>query len=432
MIMKRHSTRGRLIVPVMLLCLMMSCVSVFGASSAVKLTKSNAPTTITQGSKFTIKGTIKAKKKIKRVEIGVTTAGGGKWTSLKYDNKKVNSKTFKIKKAASKIKFQKLKAGTYIYRIYVHTSDKKVRCVMNQTFTVTEPAPAAAPSATTTTTATSTSAAADKVTLSGVNFPTNYPVGKVFNTMGTVSCNNTIKRIEAGIVVAATNKWSEYKYDANVNSESFDLKKVDSALMFSKLPGGDFYYRIYVHTANGVTIALNKKFTVTPSTKPLAAINWATNIANDSRFTYGKGYGGYFTCPVCAGKFGSSQAQYTCMPFLAAAFAHGSGESSLLGSGRHVMNLNDDNFKGTLGNYWFKVGLCRDLDIKDLQPGDVIIKWSASNDSGHSWMYGGGDTIIEAVPADIRVLSTGAATKLKRYGSSEGTPSKNYVMRFRK
>ena len=162
------------------------------------------------------------------------------------------------------------------------------------------------------------------------------------------------------------------------------------------------------------------------------AIEWASEIAANNTFNYGKGYGGYFDCCVCAGRTSrKSDAQYTCMPFLAAAYAHGAEDPIMMSGGRHVMNLHDGNFKGDLGKVWEKIGLCKELTIDDLRPGDVIIKWSASNDSGHAWMYGGDDMIVEAVPSDIHVLKKGAAAKLKRYGSSEGTPSKNYVMRYK-
>ena len=73
--------------------------------------------------------------------------------------------------------------------------------------------------------------------------------------------------------------------------------------------------------------------------------------------------------------------------------------------------------------------------LEDLEPGDVIIKWSDHNNSGHAWMYAGGDQIVEAVPAKSYAnqiaVKSGAAAKLRRYGRSEGTPSKNYVMRYR-
>lgn len=154
------------------------------------------------------------------------------------------------------------------------------------------------------------------------------------------------------------------------------------------------------------------------------AIEWATMIAADNSFTYGHGS---FECCICRHM---SIRQYTCMPFLAAAYAHGPGDPIMMNGGRHVMNLHDGNFSGNLGKVWEKIGLCRDLSIDDLRPGDVIIKWSAGNNSGHAWMYGGDDKVIEAVPSDIRVIN-GAAAKLRRYGSSEGTPSKNYVMRYK-
>lgn len=411
----------------MIMVMMMSVVSLWGSESYaagpnIRLKGAKYPTSITKGKKYAVKGKIVSNKKIKRVEIGIVKASTNKWTKYKYNNKKVKAKTFNIKRAASKLKFNKLAAGEYYYRIYVHTKGS-VRLLMNQKFTVKKKVKKQA----------TVSNDKDKVVISDYNYPTNYNVGTSYNLKGKISCNNTIKRVEVGIVVTATNKWTQYKYDnAKVNSTSFDIKDADATLKFGGLPAGTFTYRIYVHTDNGVTLVLNNDFTVNGTDKPQAAIEWAKQIAANNNYTYGKGYGGYFTCCVCAGKTSKkADMKFTCMPFLAAAYAHGTANPSLMNNGRHIMNLNDDNFKGTLGGAWFKIGLCRDLTIDDLQPGDVIIKWSASNDSGHSWMYGGGDSIIEAVPADIRVLDTGAAAKLKKYGSSEGTPSKNYVMRYR-
>ena len=155
------------------------------------------------------------------------------------------------------------------------------------------------------------------------------------------------------------------------------------------------------------------------------AIEWAEKIAADNSWTYGQGT---FRCHVCGT---APLKKYTCMPFIAASYAHGAEDPIMLSGGRHVINLHDGNFSGELGTIWEKVGLCKNLTIDDLEPGDVIIKWSSDNAHGHAWMYGGDDRIIEAVPSDIQVLNKGAAAKLKRYGSSEGTPSKNYVMRYK-
>ena len=60
-----------------------------------------------------------------------------------------------------------------------------------------------------------------------------------------------------------------------------------------------------------------------------------------------------------------------------------------------------------------------------------MIQWSAHNDnSGHVWMYAGGDNIVEShgggFTAGSIALKSGAASRLKRYGNN----SKNYVMRY--
>lgn len=446
----------------------------YAANATIKLTGANYPQKITMGKSYSIKGKIVSSKKINRVEIGIVNASTNKWTAYKYDNKKVNAKTFNIKKADTTLKFGKLAAGKYYYRIYAHIKGEKVKVLLNKQFTVTKPASKSNTNnskKTTTTTAsgnktndttakksTNTNATknansnntskqvsktttvaqtkTDKVTLSGYNYPTKYNVGKPYSIKGKITCNNIIRRVEIGIVVNATNKWCEYKYDnTNVNARTFDIAKADTTLRFGMLPGGSFRYRIYVHTDNGVSLALNKPFTVVPSGKPRAAVNYAIKIANDNRYTYGKGYGGYFNCCICAGKTQKREdAQFTCMPFLAAAYAHGTNHPSLVNGGRHVMNLHDGNFKGNLGKAWFKLGLCKDLKIEDLQPGDVIIKWSSNNESGHAWMYGGGDMIIEATPtktsADEIATKDGAASKLRNYGKGSGS-DKNYVMRYR-
>ncbi len=162
------------------------------------------------------------------------------------------------------------------------------------------------------------------------------------------------------------------------------------------------------------------------------AVDWAIELAADDSFGYGRGSS---ECCICH----NLVKKYTCMPFIAASYAHGIGDLSLLSKGKsgwHYIHLNDRNFTdGKLNGVWEKVGLCRDLTIDDLRPGDVLIKWSANDSTGHAWMYAGDDKIVEAVPAsnfaDQIAVKNGAAAKLRRYGSSEGTPSKNYVMRYK-
>lgn len=153
------------------------------------------------------------------------------------------------------------------------------------------------------------------------------------------------------------------------------------------------------------------------------ALAWARKIAADDSYTYGHGS---FNCCIC---HKMKIRKFTCMPFVAAAYAHGGKDPIMMGNGRHVINLHDGNFQGDLGKIWRKVGLCKDLTIKDLQPGDVVIKWSDDNAHGHAWMYGGGDEIIEATSGEGIHVINGAAKRLKSYGTSSKR-GKNYVMRY--
>ena len=453
--MKKHRYRKRLIVLVMIACLLMSAVSVYGASTNVWVTGQTIPTTIKQGSGFTIKGTVRCNKRIRRVEIGITTAGGGKWLQ-RHDRKKLNCKTYSIKNADKKIRFGKLSPGTYIYRVYVHTSDGKVFTPINEQFTVvsknaaatTTPAaqtstPVATQPAATTAPSANVSSSSSTIRLSGVNKPATYNVGQKFNIKGTISSDDVINKVEVGIVVCATNKWTDYKYTANVGSKSFDLSRAASTLKFDKLPGGDFRYRVYAHTSKGVVLVLNEKFTVIPSNKPQLAVNWAKNIAADDSFTYGakpaaNAIGCYFcgtNCgPVKKYKPAGYEKTYVCMTFIGAAYAHGAGDPEILKkcqTGKMTMYETNDNFK--VFSCWMKIGSCKDLTVNDLQPGDVIIKWSDKNDNnGHCCMYVGGDYLVESTGggwgANSIAVKTGAASRLKSLSSN----SKNYVMRYTK
>jgi hypothetical protein len=91
----------------------------------------------------------------------------------------------------------------------------------------------------------------------------------------------------------------------------------------------------------------------------------------------------------------------------------------------------NDNFKEF--SCWMKIGRCRDLTVDDLQPGDVIVKWSDHNDNfGHICMYIGDNDLVEACGGNwsarsIGVRKNAAATRLAMYGASK----KNYVMRYR-
>lgn len=534
-----------------------SGTSVFAAGKSISVTKNNAPSTITKGKDFKIKGSLKSSKKIKRVKIGVVTANG-KWTSCKYVNKRVYAKTFKLSRANSRLKFNKLKAGTYYYRVSASTSSKGgYTTIVNRPFTVVNPAPSPGkitlsgvsypskvtvgngfyikgkissskkiksvtagvvnsngawtsvkatkkPNAKTfklktvdaklkfgtlpignysyrvvvTTTGgtvtvinrsfsvvnnsseshggsapvidvtsesslsgSSSASGSGVITTTGLTAPGTYSVGSNFVPVGIIQSTETINRVEIGIVYAPTNKWTAHKYDkSNINAKSFNVKSVSSALSFDTLPGGLFRYRIYVHTSSGVYVVLNHQFTVNPSNRPQAAVNWATAIANDNSFTYGavpatSRVGCYYCGTNKKNKPKGYEKTYVCMTFVHAAYAHGAGDPELLAhckGGKYCLSLNDKVFKEY--SCWEKIGLCKDLKVADLLPGDVICWYADDDKSGHLSLYAGNGNIVDAGRvgwgADSIAVRKGAAANYLTKGANFS--KKSFVMRYRK
>lgn len=429
-ISKKHN-RILAILIVMAMILSMSVTDVMAASSnSIKLKSYNAPANINIGNSYSIKGKIKAGKKIAKVTIGIVNAGTGAY-AFKYQ-KNVNSKSFNIKKADSKLKFGKLKAGKYYYRIKVKLKGKSDKTVLNQTFYVIDNRAESVGLK-----------AADStgITLSGVNVPETYNVGKKFTPKGIVTSQKKIKKVEIGIVYEPTNKWLEYKYTTKMNSESFDIGKAASKLKFDKLPGGVYRYRMYAHTEDGVKIVFNKQFTVKPSNKPQAAVKWAVNIANDDSFSYGQKpktskVGCYFCGTNQKRKPAGYEKTYVCLTFAEAAFAHGAGDPEMLAeckAGQHCMSANESNL--TKYSCWQKIGLAKDLKVADLQPGDVLVYFTSSGyDNGHVAIYAGGNNMVDAEgikdcwgPNSIAVRNKAASMLV----SAAKFSSKSYVMRYR-
>ena len=240
------SRKRRLFIALLtIMTLLSSSVFTFAAGSHVSVSGWSAPTAIKAGKSFRIKGKLKSNIRIKRVEIGIAKSNG-KWTKYKYDNKKVNSKTFNIKKADKKLKFGKLKAGTYYYRIYAHTRDGKVHTVINKKFTVIG------------------KSSGKLITTSGVRYPSTLVQGKGFSVRGKIKSSKKIKSVTVGVVNASSKKWTKVKATKkNIDANAYNLKKIDSNVKFGKLPVGVYYYRINVRTSSGNKTVVNYLFNVT-------------------------------------------------------------------------------------------------------------------------------------------------------------------------
>ena len=106
--------------------------SVQAPASKLKIKSVRAPSKIKKGKSFSIRGTVKSNKKIKKVTVRVLDSSGS--VVLKA-SKKPNAKSFSIKKMDSKIKFGKLKKGAYTYQVTATDTAHTLKLV-NKHFTV--------------------------------------------------------------------------------------------------------------------------------------------------------------------------------------------------------------------------------------------------------------------------------------------------------
>ncbi|MBR4089338.1 MAG: hypothetical protein IKK28_00470 [Mogibacterium sp.] len=100
--------------------------------STLKISSYNYPSSIRKGKGFSIKGKIKSNKKITSVKVQVVNSNGKKVLSA---TAKPKAKSYQIKKLDKKIKFGKLKKGSYTYRVIAKDTSQTLTLV-NKTFTV--------------------------------------------------------------------------------------------------------------------------------------------------------------------------------------------------------------------------------------------------------------------------------------------------------
>lgn len=101
-------------------------------TSTLKIKSVKAPSRIKKGKAFSIKGTVKSNKKIKKVTVRILDSGGNVVVKA---SKKPNAKSFSVKKLDNKIKFGKLKKGSYTYQV-IATDSVQTLTLVNKQFNV--------------------------------------------------------------------------------------------------------------------------------------------------------------------------------------------------------------------------------------------------------------------------------------------------------
>ncbi len=214
------------------------------AASAIKATNYSVPGNLYKGTAVTLKGKVVSTTKLTYVRVGIRTKKG-KWISGKNVTVNPKKKKFNIKTVDTKIKFGKLKAGTYYYTVTAKNSSGSVATVINRKVTVSQ------------------------MKVKSYTKPSYYMVkGRSFTLKGTVTSKFKMKKVRVGIVTTA-GKWkSGFNKAVNPKSKKFSISKVDTSIKFGKLSTGTYRYVIYAldNKGKGRTLVSKTFKVVSPST----------------------------------------------------------------------------------------------------------------------------------------------------------------------
>lgn len=103
-----------------------------------------------------------------------------------------------------------------------------------------------------------------RFTLTGAVYPTTLTAGSSFEVSGTLTGENTITRVEVGVVNKVTGNYASGMYfnKTGINSRTYTLEEANRALKFGSLSAGTYYFRITAYDGNGSQQVLNKEFSV--------------------------------------------------------------------------------------------------------------------------------------------------------------------------
>ncbi|MGN0517631.1 MAG: hypothetical protein ACI4II_02775, partial [Acutalibacteraceae bacterium] len=211
------------------------------AASTLTVTGYNYPSgTLTQGSSFSIKGTVSSNYTIKSVTVGVYNASG---SIVSAKTVTPNAKSYNIAYVNSYIKFNYAKAGTNYYKITA-TDEKITKTLLNRAYTVK--APVVDPAST--------------LSLSNANTPGTLMYGESFSIKGTVTSNYTITNVTVSLY-NEKNKVISTK-SVNPNAKSYSLSNISKEIKFNKSSTGKNYYKVYATDSKGTKQLLNQPYTV--------------------------------------------------------------------------------------------------------------------------------------------------------------------------
>lgn len=210
--------------------------------SSIKVVKATKPAHQVYKNFFPIKGKVMSSHTLISVRCGVRTLKN-KWVNHMHVSVNPKSKSYDLLEADSKLKFGRLKPGTYYYYLDAKSTVGKRKILIKHKFTISH-------------------IYGKKISKPDSKIVKGTPVtlsGKANSTFG-------FKKIYIG-VTTNSGKWLKGFYHIRkTRKNSYNVSKVDHLIRFGRLSTGTYRYRIKATDKYGVTkLITNKKFKVVSS-----------------------------------------------------------------------------------------------------------------------------------------------------------------------
>lgn len=216
--------------------------------NGITITGASTPGNLTEGSGFTIKGTISSTSKLTSVTVGAYNSSG----TMKIGKTVTpNATSYDLAKVDNDILFGNLTAGTYTYKVIAKTASQNVTLI-SQSFTVQS-----------------------KISISNASKPGTMAAGSSFTVTGTVA--STVGKLSSVTVgVYTSSGMQQIGKTANPNTTTYNLSKVDNEIVFGKLAAGTYTYKVIAKTSSTTKTLVTKEFKVNPKKAKLSSLKVAS------------------------------------------------------------------------------------------------------------------------------------------------------------
>ncbi|MDO4522606.1 MAG: CHAP domain-containing protein [Eubacteriales bacterium] len=202
------------------------------AAGKISISGASKPATLKQGAFFNMKGTITSSNPLKEVRCTIYNSTDTK--CLQRYVATPGTTSYSLQSADAFLAFDKLKVGTYYYKVLCIDNTGYQKRVINKKFKVggtgkiriVNPVPSA------------------DITITG---------GAAYSVGGKVTSTYKIKKINAKII--DSNNKAVYSKNVKPNSKSYELRNspIDMAMSFDRLSAGSYKYKLTVTDSEGTS-----------------------------------------------------------------------------------------------------------------------------------------------------------------------------------